>query len=141
MDTWRRLGARHTNRLGELFIRAWLETDFSSAEAATASTGWGGDAYSLFKGPDGQSLLVLLVVWDSIQDANEFFDTVQRHTEARTGIMWNDSQIAEDATAISLPGRTMYIERKDATTLMIVSPDSTYTETVRQAVAEQLNLD
>lgn len=137
-EGWERV---RTNRLGELFIRAWLETDFSSAEAATASTGWGGDAYSLFKGPDGQSLLVLLVVWDSIQDANEFFDTVQRHTEARTGIMWNDSQIAEDATAISLPGRTMYIERKDATTLMIVSPDSTYTETVRQAVAEQLNLD
>ena len=130
-----------TNRLGEFFIRAWLETDFSPVEAATASTGWGGDAYSLFRGPDGQGLLVLLVVWDSIQDANEFFDTVQRHTEARTGVMWDDSQTAEDAAAISLPDRTMYVERKDATTLMIVSPDSTYTETIRQAVAEQLNLD
>ena len=121
-----------TNRLGEFFIRAWLETDFSPVEAATASIGWGGDAYSLFRGPDGQGLLVLLVVWDSIQDANEFFDTVQRHTEERTGVMWNDSQTTEDAAAISLPDRTMYVKRKDAATLMIVAPDPAYTETVRQ---------
>ena len=135
---WERI---RTNRLGELFIRAWLETDFSPAEAATASTGWGGDAYSLFKGPNGQSIMVLTAVWDSIPDAEEFFNTVQRHTEARTGVMWEDSQIAEDAVAISLPDRTMYVERKDATTLIIVSPDDDYTESVRQAMAEPLNLD
>ena len=144
-DLERTLGADwervRTNRLGELFIRAWLETDFSPAEAATASTGWGGDAYSLFKGPNGQSIMVLTVVWDSTQDAEEFFDTVQRHTEARAGVLWDDSQIAEDASVISLPDRTMYVERKDDTTLMIVSPDATYTETVRQAMAGPLSLD
>ena len=55
--------------------------------------------------------------------------------------MWDDSQIAEDAAVISLPDRTMYVERKDATTLMIVSPDAAYTETVRKAMAGPLSLD
>ena len=39
-----------TGVLGELFITAWLETDFSPQAASIAATGWGGDAYSLFEG-------------------------------------------------------------------------------------------
>ena len=78
-DGWKHV---RTGVLGELFITAWLETDFSPQKASIAATGWGGDAYSLFEGPDGQGVLVLATVWDSEQDAEEFFVTVQRHAEA-----------------------------------------------------------
>ena len=46
-DGWKHV---RTGVLGELFITAWLETDFSPQKASIAATGWGGDAYSLFEG-------------------------------------------------------------------------------------------
>lgn len=137
-DGWEHV---RTDNLGEIFIRAWLEADFSPQEAAIASSGWGGDAYSLFKGPDDQSLLVLPIVWDSDRDAEEFYQTVQAHTEARTGVAWEDSPIAVNAKVHSLPGRTIYIEQDVLVTLMIFTPNPEFVETIRQAVALDFELD
>ena len=118
-DEWEHV---RTGVLGELFIMAWLETDFSPQAAFIAAQGWGGDAYSLFKGPDGQGLLVLATVWDTEQDADEFFVTVQEHGQARSGVGWVDSAIAPEAATLSLPDQTVYAERKGARILQIYAP-------------------
>ena len=130
-----------TGVLGELFITAWLETDFSPQAASIAATGWGGDAYSLFEGPDGQGVLVLATVWDSEQDAEEFFATVQRHTEARSGVGWEDSTIAPESGSANLPDRTVYAERKGARSLFIIAPSAELVENLRQAAAGPLELN
>jgi hypothetical protein len=137
-DGWEHV---RTDNLGEIFIRGWLEADFSPQEAAIASSGWGGDAYSLFKGPDDQSLLVLPIVWDSDRDAEEFYRTVQAHTEARTGVVWEDSPIARNARIHSTPERTIYIEQDVLVTLMIFTPNPEFVETIRQAAALEFELD
>ena len=130
-----------TGVLGEHFILAWLETDFSPQAAFIAAEGWGGDAYSLFKGPDGQGLLVLATVWDTEQDAEEFFVTMQQHAEARSGVGWQDSAIAPEAATLSLPDRTVYAERKGARILQIYAPSAEVIDTLRQAVTDPLELE
>lgn len=130
-----------SDNLGEFFIRAWLEADFSPQQAAIGSGGWGGDAYSLFKGPDGQSALVLAVTWDSDRDAEEFSQTLQARTEAATGTSWEDSPIALNAKTMTLPNRTFYVEQDVPLTLVIVSSRLDLVETLRQAMATAFQLD
>ena len=137
-DGWKHV---RTGVLGELFITAWLETDFSPQKASIAATGWGGDAYSLFEGPDGQGVLVLATEWDSEQDAEEFFVTVQRHAEARSSSTWDDSPLAPEAMTISLPNRTVHAERKGARILQIYAPSAELIDTLRQAAAAPLELE
>ncbi len=137
-DEWEHV---RTGVLGELFLMAWLETDFSPQAAFIAAGGWGGDAYSLFESPDGQGLLVLATVWDSEQDAEEFFGIVQEHAEARSGVGWEDLSSAPGAAILSLPDRTVYAERKGARILQIYAPNADLVDTLRQAVAGPLELE
>lgn len=52
-----------------------------------ASAGWGGDRYALFTGPKSSDVLVVQkTVWDSEQDAREFFDAYVTRTSKRYGV-------------------------------------------------------
>jgi hypothetical protein len=52
-----------------------------------ASEGWGGDRYALFTGPKPADVLVVQkTVWDSEQDAREFFDAYVTRTSKRYGV-------------------------------------------------------
>ena len=63
--------------MGEFFIRTYLETRVTRKRtAADAAEGWGGDAYTLLRGPGGEYTLASLLVWDSGKDAMEFFDAM-----------------------------------------------------------------
>jgi hypothetical protein len=49
-----------------------------------AAAGWGGDRYALFTGPrPGDILLAQKTLWDTDEDAREFFDAYARRTTAR----------------------------------------------------------
>ena len=50
-----------------------------------AAAGWGGDSYVLLKNIDGSGLLVISVVWDTLNDAIEFYDLFLSLTQNRTG--------------------------------------------------------
>ena len=130
-----------TDVLGELFILAWLETDFSQQAASIAATGWGGDAYSLFEGPNGQGLLVLATAWDTEQDAEEFFAVVQQHAEARSSANWLDSAIAPGAVSITVPDRVVHAEQKGSSALLIYAPDAALIKSLRDEAAGPLGLD
>jgi hypothetical protein len=59
--------------LGELLLRIWLnEGGVSTAEARTATAGWGGDRLALLRGPAGALSVVLKTEWDTAVDADEF---------------------------------------------------------------------
>ena len=51
-----------------------------------AAAGWGGDRYALFVGPRKTDVLVALkTVWDTEEDAREFYDAYVRRTTKRYG--------------------------------------------------------
>jgi hypothetical protein len=56
----------------------------SPAESKRAAAGWGGDRYALYEEPkSGQLFLAQLSVWDTENDAREFFDAYVKRTELR----------------------------------------------------------
>jgi hypothetical protein len=58
----------------------------SKADSQKAADGWGGDRYSLYTGPRPTDILLAQkTVWDTEQDAREFFDAYARRTSKRYG--------------------------------------------------------
>jgi hypothetical protein len=55
----------------------------SPAESKRAAAGWGGDRYAVYEGPNGQVFLAQGAVWDTENDAREFFDAYVKRTELR----------------------------------------------------------
>ncbi len=55
-----------------------------TADAEHAAAGWGGDRYAVYeRKTDGRVLLAQSTVWDTEQDAQEFFDAYAKRTERR----------------------------------------------------------
>lgn len=75
---------------GELQLLLWLRTHLASpvlagttlptgiVSATEAAKGWGGDRLMAFEDAEGNVLTTHLSTWDTLQDANEFFD-LQKH--------------------------------------------------------------
>lgn len=56
----------------------------SPAESKRAAAGWAGDRYAFYEGPKaGDGLLVQMSVWDTENDAREFFDAYAKRTAGR----------------------------------------------------------
>jgi hypothetical protein len=69
-EGWRKLGS---GVWGEFNTRIILQ-EWGAPEdlARKASEGWGGDAYRVFEGPEGELAFAWATVWDSDRDAAEF---------------------------------------------------------------------
>ncbi|MDQ3815600.1 MAG: hypothetical protein M3347_16920 [Armatimonadota bacterium] len=70
---------------GEFGLYLTLDVLLNADETSKQATaGWGGDRYALFQGPQlGDLLLVQHTVWDTPQDAREFFEAYARRTFLR----------------------------------------------------------
>ena len=69
--------------LGEFVISLYLENRLPRFRAANAAEFWGGDAYALVRNEElDESALVSLSVWDSVEDAQDFFSAVISYYEA-----------------------------------------------------------
>lgn len=56
----------------------------AKSESRAAAAGWGGDRYALYENTrTKETLIVQVVVWDTEEDATEFFDNYSRRTERR----------------------------------------------------------
>jgi hypothetical protein len=78
---WKRLDSDVNGEWGfYLILDQFLK---SPAESRRAAAGWGGDRFALYEGPRGEAMLVSLSVWDTENDAREFFDAYIKRTELR----------------------------------------------------------
>jgi hypothetical protein len=60
-------------------------------EAQNASEGWGGDYYLVYYDEQNQDTVVVMrTIWESENDAKQFFDAFQQHSSARFGSPSND---------------------------------------------------
>jgi hypothetical protein len=59
--------------IGEIGVRGLLMAGLSEQEAQRGAAGWGGDSAYLFERDKGTALFVWKTVWDSRDDAKEFF--------------------------------------------------------------------
>ena len=68
---WERI---YRNVLGEFMLRLVLDEFLEEYPARDAASGWDGDSVQLYQGADGELALWIRSVWDTEQDAVEFFD-------------------------------------------------------------------
>ena len=77
-----------TDVMGEFVLRTYLETLTNVGIAADAAAGWGGDRFTLLKGPQRERALALLTVWDSTKDTSEFLNALRpSFQELETGLL------------------------------------------------------
>ncbi len=93
----------------------------SPAASRRAAAGWGGDRYALYeRAGTGELLLFQFAVWDTAQDAKEFFDAYVKRTALRypEGTVLSDNsnneierrwQTREGGVLINLRGETVVI--------------------------------
>jgi len=109
------------NTMGEWMLRTYLEEYLDEDRAAAAAAGWGGDAYSLLSGPEGKRILVAQIVWDSRDEASEFYAAYQVFGGIKAQALGGSSRPLENAAAWELPGQTVFLGLTGQAVLLIIS--------------------
>ena len=108
--------------LGEFVIGLYLENRLPRYRAANAAEFWGGDAYSLVRNEElDESALVSLSVWDSVEDAQDFFDAVISYYEAPRSGPGEVTISGEGVRRWDSEERSVYVALEDDKVLLIVS--------------------
>lgn len=71
--------------LGELGLQLTLAEHLGPAASAAAAEGWGGDRYLLLENESGAHALLLQTVWDSQEEAEQFWHLYRTYMEHRPG--------------------------------------------------------
>ena len=89
--------------VGELWLRALLNTRLDQSTAERAAAGWDGGIYRAWS--DGKDVAVILrTVWDTEQDAREFASALRAFVGAGAGIVMDPKRKAVDAGFASSAG-------------------------------------
>ncbi len=79
-SSWKQI---YQNTLGEFSLYLLLKQFIDLPAAEQGSEGWDGDSVQIYETQAGQLTLFLLSVWDSKQDAGEFFDAYKALIEKK----------------------------------------------------------
>jgi hypothetical protein len=117
---WRQ---RRSDVLGELDLRILLEQYSDPIAAGKGSTGWGGDRYVYLENAAGQGAVALGTVWDTQQDAVEFFDSYAATIATRFGGRAQRTVDTPTRIAWSTPNGSIQLQRSDARVALALAPD------------------
>jgi hypothetical protein len=113
-DDW---NLKKTDRFGEYFIFVMLDNWLSIDDAEQAAEGWGGDFINYYeKGDD--FVFTWNIVWDSKDDAYEFYSAFQ-------DMLYNASAEKQNCSHWSAYGRYISIQWDGNQTLMVSSANET----------------
>ncbi|MCH8309320.1 MAG: hypothetical protein IIB17_02340, partial [Chloroflexi bacterium] len=113
--------------LGELFIRSYLEFDLEfrpgSATSSIAAAGWGGDQYVLLENEAGETLFASMIVWDTEEDAVEFYLAYQDLMEFSLGGTWEELVDIKSTLTMETDSQRALINLDGLITVIVLSPD------------------
>ena len=105
--------------LGEFVIWQHLTMFLDDADqAATAAAGWDGDRLGLWTDGAGRELVVWLLLWDSVPDADEFVAAYQSVLAGRYA-----NAIQFDAMWWHVDGRSLLLMSEDDLVWLVWAPD------------------
>ena len=108
---------KKTDRFGEYFIFVMLDNWLSESDAEGAAEGWGGDIINYYE-KDDDFLFTWNIVWDSKDDANEFYLAFQ-------DMMYKTSAEKHNCSYWSAYGRYISIQWNENSTVIISSTNET----------------
>jgi len=103
--------------------------------AARAADGWGGDAYAVYYHPSNQStIMVLNTLWDSPDEATEFFKTFKDYAKVRFG-----RPVDNQKSFITWESQDGYhlMQRSGDQTTWILAPDSETAQAILDDVTQK----
>lgn len=71
----------YDDAFGEFDVRQILTQGLTYGEAADAAAGWGGGRYSYYERADGAGMAVILLTWDSEDEADEYVAAMSGYLE------------------------------------------------------------
>jgi cytochrome P450 len=123
---------KDSGTVGEFDLRMTLEAFITPSEITEeAAAGWGGDKYAYLKNDDGEKLLVIYSTWDTLDDAQEFFDLYEAN---RTDENWASVVDQSDKHTWENDDQYLHLEYIDGYVLLINAPNATTANLVRNAV-------
>ncbi|HLZ26010.1 MAG TPA: hypothetical protein VKV73_01660 [Chloroflexota bacterium] len=129
-DGWRKI---NSNVLGELDIRLILSQLTDSSHGVRGSGGWSGDRWELLE-KAGRQALVIESVWDTPDDANNFFQTWGLAMQNRFHTATPEESSAT-RQALTTPTAATDLRRTGQTVLAVISFDRPSADAIATAVA------
>jgi len=126
---WRTI---NSNVFGELDLRLILTQLTNSARGVRGASGWGGDRWALLE-KEGQPALVIKCVWDTENDARNFFDTFSLALKNR----FADAQEVEASPtrhALTAANAATEVRRTATTVVVVISFDRPTAESIAATV-------
>ena len=121
-----------SNVLGELDLRLILEQLTDRARAVRSASGWGGDRWQLLE-KDGRQALVIKSVWDTENDARNFFEAFSLGLKNRFTAATVDEASAS-RQALTASDAATEVRRNGANVLVVISFDRPTAEAIVAAV-------
>jgi hypothetical protein len=116
---WRRIDTDVNGEWGYYQILA--EHLLNSGEAERAAAGWGGDRYALYEqAQTGRVLVAQATVWDTEQDAREFFDAYGKRTEARYKDAQPDPRLTTPARNVWRTSEGLVVVERQGARVLVV---------------------
>jgi hypothetical protein len=109
--------------LGELDLRILLEQFSEPAVAATGAEGWGGDRFALLENAAGQNALVMSTVWDSEEEAGEFFNQYVATVGRRYGRRATRAEDVPSRIIWATPNGSLLVQKWGPRVVIIMAPD------------------
>jgi hypothetical protein len=128
-DGWRKI---NSNVLGELDIRLILSQLTDSSHGVRGSGGWAGDRWELIE-KEGRQALVISTVWDTPNDATNFFQTFALAMKNRFPTA-KEEEASATRQALTTPTAATEIRRNGLTVLAVISFDRPTAEAIAAAV-------
>lgn len=113
--------------LGEIGLLVWLLDGVEPTLAINSAAGWDGDAYTLWVDNEGRRLLALQTVWESVAEADEFFEAFVLYTGLPELALRDNSSAYTWSSDLGLT----LLERQGKQVLLIIAPDETVLANVR----------
>ena len=108
--------------LGEFTISLYLKNRLPRVRAANAAEFWGGDAYALIRNDEqDESALVSLSTWDSVEDAQDFFNAVVSYYETPGSGSGKVTISDEGVRRWDSGERSIYVSSEGDEVLLIIS--------------------
>jgi hypothetical protein len=128
-DGWRKI---NSNVLGELDLRLILSQLTDTATGVRGSSGWGGDRWELLE-KDGHQALVISSVWDTQNDAKNFFETFGLAMKNRFPAA-NTEEASATRQALTAPTAATEVRRNGLNVLVVLSFDRSSAESIVAAL-------
>ncbi|MEE9247381.1 MAG: hypothetical protein V3U79_01625 [Dehalococcoidia bacterium] len=126
-----------TGVLGEFILKTYLSNYLSFGQATGAALGWGGDTYSLMKnGSTGESIMVSLSAWDTVGDAQEFFDAYVRYIDKKGEGSWGLKISADAERWWEAQGHSVYLSIREQRVLLIIGEESDSLDHILQSLPD-----